>query len=83
MPTKTKEKSCYHPGALIRAAKNIYSSSTDPMIEAEFIKEGTAGVLIRPHEDGYHWHVNFIGKNEPWWCGAEEFEPFVLKQTKK
>ena len=53
------------------------------MIESPFIKEGTAGVLLQAHEAGYHWSVNFIGRDEPWWCGAEEFEPFVLKQTKK
>ena len=83
VPTKTKEAACYYPGALIQAAKNIYSSSTDPMFEAEIIKEGTVGVLVQRHEDGYHWNVNFLGRHDSWWCSAAEFIPYNLNETKK
>ena len=83
VPSKVKETACYHPGALIKATKNIYSSSTDPMFEAEIIKEGTVGILVQRHDDGYHWNVHFLGRHEPWWCASVEFEPHNLNQMKK
>lgn len=82
-PVKTKESAVYHPGALIKASKNIYSSSTDPAFESEIIKEGTVGVLVQRHEDGYHWNVDFLASHERWWCDATEFEPYNLNQIKK
>jgi hypothetical protein len=83
MPIKMSESSCYYPGALVEAEKDLYSSNqADGMgsTDNHSVRKGTVGVILKGPdlELGYrdHYQVQFLS-NRLWWVLPDEISPYV------
>tara|TARA_Y100000592_G_scaffold92792_1_gene155008 strand:+ start:32 stop:256 length:225 start_codon:yes stop_codon:yes gene_type:complete len=72
MPTKTRERSLYAPGSLVKARKDIYSIDPDGRVNV-----GTIGTILSGPKPGYPHHcwVHFVARDDPWWVNFAEIEP--------
>ena len=83
MPIKINESSCYYPGALVEADKDLYSSvpiDGPGGDDDKSIRKGTVGIIMSNPSAalGYkdHYQVQFLS-NILWWVIPEEISPFV------
>ena len=77
-----KEYSCYFPGALVEAEKDLYSSiPIDGAADLHnSVRKGTVGVILREPDPtlGYrdHYQVQFLS-NILWWVLPDEISPYI------